>query len=81
VTARRFQRVARALYAPTLGMIAPMGDREVARLYTSMAAPTAQLAAKTFEAWEALPEDERAEATHRMRIELAKVAPRGRAKR
>jgi hypothetical protein len=74
---RRFQRVARALYAPTLGMVGTMEDREVVRLYASMAAPTPQLAAATFEAWERLPEFERDDAVERMRFQLARMAPRG----
>lgn len=77
MTRRRFQRIARALYMPTLAGVGAMGDREIARLYTSMVAPTPQLAADTFRAWEALPPREREEASDRMRYQVARFVPRG----
>lgn len=75
---RRFQRIARALYLPTLGCVAGLSDREVARLYTSMVAPTPALALATFRVWEGLPLDERDNATERMRFQVARMAPKGR---
>lgn len=74
---RRAQRVARALYMPTLPpYVAAMSDAEVASLYTHMVAPSVDLADRTFAAWRALPPVERDDAAERMRFQLARNAPR-----
>lgn len=69
--------LAHYLYLGELGAVGKLSPSIVARMYTSMVAPTPTIGEEIFRAWEALPGRERMEATSRMRLELAKVAPRG----
>ena len=48
----------------------------VCRIYARLRAPSREHADRVIDAWRALPDDERHDATERMRMELIKMARR-----